>query len=285
LADDAEAILARGGAVTGEPERWALASLAAALLAGDGAGAGATTWPLLERLAGGLGMPSDPRAALFFRVLPGEFVGAARAVMRAVPLALSTPGADDSGYGWAFRARVLVDSVALDELPQLLEVTERGVAAGHPRELVRSAAAARYARLGFPDEALNLIGEEATREQVELLQELAFTLPDTHLPAWVAATCRTLRVPERAGTRAAVLAAASSRWAGAGPEVRRAAVAAWADPALPPMPRRDDLALEVVGLSGLLLAHGANGPALNGLVTSDLSLRDLSSWTARLGLS
>jgi len=281
-----------------QQDRWSLAALLAALLPRNGDDPSHPLWESIAQLldrkttapAWLLLNPHDrftPAAALspnryaaklLFRLLPRSYLPAANALILKGGL-LAGPwwpkGGPNGGYdySWAVGASALIDSVDPDQLPEFHRMVVRKAQGASSRNVMLSDIAGRYARLGRGAEALAVASDITIYEEVTL-REMAFDLPAEDLPMWVATVCQQMSQPDMERERAAVLASASPRWKAASPAIRRNAIRSWLDQPAPTS--RNDIIMEITGLSVLLIEVGADPDLLLKVITSDLSLQSLS---------
>lgn len=270
-------------------DRWSLTALLAALLPRDGYDPAHPLWESVTQLLEGETTLPDfldfspvatissnkTAAALLFKVLPRSYLPAANMlILEGGLLAGPWRPTRNNSHSWAADAAALIDSVDLNELPVFCRSITRQVESAGGKDVLFAAIAGRYARLGRSAEALDT-ASGSTFSQTQALQKMAFDMPAASLPAWVATVCRQLRRPAMEQQRAAVLASASARWKASSANIRHDAIRSWLN--LSPPPSREDIIMEITGLSTLLIEAGANPALLLGAMTSDLSLQSLSS--------
>jgi hypothetical protein len=260
------------------PQRWALATLLASLMSRVPDPENDHLWHAIESLVSGEAADVDSNdAGWFFRLVPDDYRQSARTLLLGGGLASGHPRAkslsfrlgittpDNEDHAWARSAVSLIDSVEMDELPKVSRMVTNIQGAG-PRDEMRAAISRRYGRLGHGREALSEVGHiTAAEPKRRALAELAVTLSEQDLPAWVDT------VLTQAG--ASLLAAASPRWSGLSEETRKALFATWL--LRPPRERRNDVALEVASLSGLLLELDGSAQRVIELLECDFSLSSL----------
>jgi len=274
-----------------EQDRWSLAALLAALLPRNGDDPSHPLWESIAQLldrkttapawllldphdrftpAAALS-PNRYAAKLLFRLLPRSYLPAANALILKGGL-LAGPWWPAGGYdlSWAVDASALIDSVDPDQLPEFHRMVVREAQGASSRNVMLVDIAGLYARLGRGAEALAIASDMTIYEEVTL-REMAFDLPTEDLPMWVATVCQQLDMERQ---RAAVLASASPRWKAASAAIRHNAIRSWLD--LPPPTSRNDIIMDITGLSVLLIEVGADPDLLLKVITSDLSLQSLS---------